>query len=200
MHKQRGQQLLTWEMNILVEIRHCFVADFGMTKLRFFLLAPLAFLFTACNSEPEIDVDPPDVFINPPTLQIQYNAWNESIQIDGATGSFKHTKTDHEYESPTSGNPKSSTVSTIAERTLDEAKQTALAQFVNDSGFLTLDEFYGAPENQRFYPYALKVMLPDGFEKNVLFRSNPEFEEQPAEFKTVVDELRRISDAIADGN
>ena len=168
-------------------------------KMRILLFAPLALLHVGCNSESDVEVAPPEVLINPPTLQIHYAAWNESIRIDGATGSFKHTTTDFEYESPTSGNPKSSTVNIMAEGTVDEAQQTALAQFVNDSGFLTLDESYGAPEDQRFYPYELKVMLPDGFEKNVMFRSNPEFEESPEEFKAVVDELRKLSKSISGG-
>lgn len=169
------------------------------TRLRLIFSAlPFLVFFAGCGSDEKETVEnaPPDVEINPPTLQVNYAAWNEAITIDGKTGALKHTKTEHEYDNPVSGTPSGQTVHTVAEGTLTEEQMTALATFINDAGFLLLDSEYGAPENQRYYPYRLSVMLPDGFEKDVIFRSNPEFGDEPEEFKAVVEELKRISGSI----
>jgi len=121
----------------------------------------------------------------PEITRVTYRSWQESIDANLAARTLTRSRTEYEYASPTSGTP--SSASTISEPpvTLDTERAAELAGVVRDSGFLALEDAYGAAEGARHYPYRITVHLADGTRKEVLFRSDPEHETRPEAFATL---------------
>ncbi|MCP4437983.1 MAG: hypothetical protein GY810_03485 [Aureispira sp.] len=115
-------------------------------------------------------------------MNVEYSAWNSKIFV--RDGKITYTRIIDQAQGVVAhdivGNE------TILDNVeLSEEQLKDLAQKVKDSGFLDLEkEVYGADENQRYYPYSIKVEM-DCKTKEVLHRSNPEYEGAPEQFKIV---------------
>jgi len=72
-------------------------------------------------------------------------------------------------------------------------------QKVVNNGFFNLDDAYGAPQDQRHYPYTLQVEI-NGQQKKVIYRSNPSFDEAPYSFKTLESTLFNLSQELSKKN
>jgi hypothetical protein len=108
------------------------------------------------------------------------------VEIAVQEGMLGRTEFIYEYPSPQAGTPsKTSSQQLIRAKKLSAKKLKALKELILSSGFLDLaQEAYGAPEDVRFYPNSLKVTC-DCKEKEVIFRSNPEYEGMPEEMKQI---------------
>lgn len=124
---------------------------------------------------------------------VHYQAWNETIRADLATRMLVRSTTEYTYDNPVSGTPSGSRAGVGSERRLSLREVVGLIRLVRSSGFLDLGAAYGAPEDQRFYPYRLEVRFSQGAPKTVEFRSNPSYEAEPEAFRALVAQLRQLA-------
>lgn len=143
-----------------------------------------------CSKQEKNDVKPQAGLIS-----AVYKSWNEEIRVDGKAMTLVHTKTEHEFDNPTSSVPSRSKVVKVVDAKVDAAQLAGLEKAIRDSGFLQLKDRYGAEEGQRYYPYSIRVELRDAT-KQVEHRSNPSFEGPPEAFDRVTQALRALSDSV----
>jgi len=130
---------------------------------------------------------------------ILYDAWDEDIRVDASTMTIVHTQTEYVYDSPISGNPKGSKLLKLLDGHVTEGQVETLGNCVRDARFMELGVSYGAPEEQRYYPYRLEVGCARGDKKVVEYRSSPFFVKAPEGFKSVVSCLQDLSASIRNG-
>ncbi len=113
---------------------------------------------------------------------VSYRSWKQTVGVDLMGRLLSRSHTEYAYSSPTSGTP--SSASTISETpvAIGAAKVEEVRALVLGSGFLDLENAYGAPEGERHYPYRIIVKFDGGDRKEVLFRSNPTHEAKPEAF------------------
>jgi len=75
---------------------------------------------------------------------------------------------------------------------ISELELDRLKQMVDQEGFGQLDASYGAPADQKYYPYRLRVVV-NGTDKTVLYRSNPAWPGPPKAFLYIERTLLRLS-------
>ena len=126
-------------------------------------------------------------------LFIHYKTWKSSIKIEH--GKLYHTSTEYEYDNPVSGTPsKAKTHTLIDGKELSPKDLQGLVDKITTSKFMSLEKnTYGADENQRYYPYMLKVKW-NNQEKEVHFRSSPQAEKAPEAFNTLADVLTKFAE------
>jgi len=148
-------------------------------KSFFLLTLSLVFIASQCANQESISVD--------------YSSAFAKIQV--TDGKISHTKLIHHYpeDQPMVATPDSiSTQQMMKDVVLSKEQVGKLKQTVEESGFMELNDTYGAPEEQRYYPYNLKVKIGER-EKEVLFPSTPSFESEPEAFKKVKEFLFSLS-------
>jgi hypothetical protein len=123
-------------------------------------------------------------------VRVRYSSAFEDIEI--AADILTYTKTTYEYDNPVSATPSGSS-STSFHKALSRSEVRKLSSFIMESGFMELGPAYGAPEEQRYYPYEIHVKLGE-ITKVVMFRSNPSYEEAPEAFRKVDEYLHQLSD------
>lgn len=126
-------------------------------------------------------------------LAICYDSWTDDITIEGQH--IHHVQTRYEYDDPISAVPSRQYNVVLTDIDLTEEQLADLKQFIHTSGFETLAETYGAPEGYRYYPYRLTIEFGDR-RKDVLYRSNPSYEEPPATFQTIERYLFELSEQV----
>jgi hypothetical protein len=126
-------------------------------------------------------------------LSICYDSWTDDITIEGQR--IHHVQTRYEYDNPISAVPSRQYTVELTNTDLTEEQLADLKQFIQTSGFETLAEAYGAPEGYRYYPYRLTIEFGD-LRKDVLYRSNPSYEEPPATFRAIERYLFELSEQV----
>lgn len=126
-------------------------------------------------------------------LSVHYHSWTDEIRIEDKH--IKHTTTKYEYDNPLSATPSEVIQSVIADAALSDQQWENLKNFIRNCGFEKLDNSYGAPENERYYPYTLTINW--GTEKKeVRYRSNPSYGEPPEVFNDVEKHLFNLSKEV----
>ncbi|MBN1674178.1 MAG: hypothetical protein JXR37_24225 [Kiritimatiellae bacterium] len=128
--------------------------------------------------------------------RIRYASWQETIDIDAARRTIVQTLTEYEYPNPVSGTPSRSRTRTVLDGMLTPEQIDALQAFVGESGFMALKPAYGAPDDQRYYPYAITVHVGGRKPKEVVYRSNPSYEEMPEPFRKLEAYLQELCKAV----
>jgi hypothetical protein len=126
-------------------------------------------------------------------LVIRYDSWTDDITIEGQH--IRHVETRYEYDNPVSAVPSRQYTVVHTDTDLTEEQLTDLKQFIQTSGFETLAEAYGAPEEYRYYPYRLTIEFGE-LRKDVLYRSNPSSEKPPATFRAIERYLFELSEQV----
>ena len=143
-----------------------------MKATPFSILVSLFFLFTAQKCEETMQ-----------DFSIDYKSHTSHIQIVNKLTNYTETK--HKYSNPTSSTPSGSTVQKrVNNKMLTDTQAKDLLAFIQTSGFEALKTEYGAPTNQRYYPYSITINLGNRT-KEVIFRSNPSYEKKPVAFEKV---------------
>ncbi|MEM8906306.1 MAG: hypothetical protein AAGD05_00555 [Bacteroidota bacterium] len=155
----------------------------------------------ACNETPPPAQSPsPPVtsssapVVAPAPLILHYTSPNHKIIISDGTLTH-YQKEEHFAPNATSATPGMTTTNTLADKHPLEANQLIALQEVLSNGFMELDKGYGAPTNERHYPYFINVRF-QGKSKEVIFRSNPSFDPAPAAFQAVEKALLDLSERI----
>ncbi|MBD2449017.1 hypothetical protein H6G76_18020 [Nostoc sp. FACHB-152] len=94
------------------------------------------------------------------------------------------------YKNPISAIPNQITTETKS-RKLTNAQLEQLKKLIQSNGFMNLRAEYGAPINQRYYPYSILVRNGKQYQK-VLYRSNPAFGNSPQAFQQVESYLQQL--------
>ena len=123
-------------------------------------------------------------------LFIEYKAPFQEITVKGDSVFIQ--KDVAEYDNPVSSIP-SSTKTFFYNSLLSRGEVKKLEKLVIKSGFFELKESYGAPADQRYYPYTLTVKIGTKTH-SVEYRSNPSYEESPPAFKTIESHLNKLAD------
>lgn len=129
----------------------------------------------------------------PGLTSVKYDSWTEDIVVEN--GTIVHTKTEYEYDTPTSATPSGQKTTQILEGKVSAEQMAALEKTIRESGFLDLKDRYGADEGHRYYPYRIEVKI-GGAPKLVEFRSNPQFEGAPEAFSKVEKAMQDLSAAV----
>lgn len=128
-----------------------------------------------------------------PITRIHYQAWDGGVDVDLVERTLVRGEIQYEYPSEVSGTPSGS--SSVKHPTLKLTPEQVddLRTFVEECGFMELDEAYGAPPDDRFYPYEITVYLEGGKTQSVLYRSNPGYGDAPAAFQKLQDYLTNLT-------
>ena len=119
----------------------------------------------------------------PKDFSIHYKSHTSNIQIINKVVNYIETK--YKYDHPASATPSGSTiVKKVTNVTLSDKQAADLLAFIKASEFDQLKDAYGAPEDQRYYPYSMTVTV-DKQAKKVIYRSNPSYKSMPPAFKKV---------------
>jgi len=121
-----------------------------------------------------------------PSGFVHYTSAFEEIKV--TPDSLFHTIITSEYDNPVSSVPSSSTSKTNAYK-IENYQFTEVQQYIENAGFWNLNDAFGAPENERYYPYEISVKWGDKTKK-ALYRSSPGAEAAPSEFQNVVKYLQ----------
>jgi len=124
-------------------------------------------------------------------FEVTYLSATLRIVISG--NEIKVTRIQQQFDNPVSATPSSMKTSTT-KGTLSAEQIAKLRKLILGNGFMALDQYYGAPERQRYYPYTIDVSI-DGKKKIVTFRSNPSYPGSPEPFKAVEAMLDQLSSA-----
>lgn len=129
---------------------------------------------------------------------INYQSHQHSIKITDSI--FSHHRLQHHFpeNSPSSVPDSISKLVLIDQIPLNNFQINELQKTVNN-GFLKLGDAYGAPQDQRHYPYSILVKT-NGIQKKVIYRSNPSFDEAPYPFKTLESVLFNLSQVLSKTN
>lgn len=122
-------------------------------------------------------------------LEAHYSSTSSRISVDGF--SLTVVRMEHEYANPVSAVPsRTQTFSSTAVLALEDLRP--LEHTIRTSGFLQLPSSCGAPENERHYPYTIRVRI-DGKVHEVTYRSNPSFPGCPGAFHDVERSLQALA-------
>lgn len=128
-----------------------------------------------------------------PIVRVRYQAWNSGVDVDLVKQTLVRGEVHYEYSSQVSGTPSGSSSVKHPELKLTDDQVQALREFVEECGFLKLDEAYGAPSDQRYYPYEITVYFEGGEKRSVVYRSNPGYDEAPKAFRKLQQYLNELS-------
>ncbi len=158
--------------------------DFVMdTKCILHGLAVLAIAAGCAGTAPRADA----------VLSFDYRAWNMGAAWDGASDVVLVERVDYKYDSPVSATPSGQTSREVeAALSPERAKALKAALLADADAFFALTDSYGAPEGERYYPYAITLTVGTR-SKTVVYRSNPGYPEPPEAWKRIE---RAILEAI----
>jgi len=126
-------------------------------------------------------------------LSVHYHSWTDEISFENKQ--IKHTITKYKYDNLVSATPSEVIRSVIADTALTDQQWENLKNFIRNCGFEKLENAYGAPENERYYPYTLTINW--GTErKEVRYRSNPSYDKPPEIFKNIEEFLFKVSKEV----
>jgi hypothetical protein len=114
-------------------------------------------------------------------LEIRYESPGLSATLRDTALEF--VKKTYSYPHPAATTP-SEVKQTRGAVTLSATQLENLRSVMTNSGFMKLKPAYGAPEEERHYPYMLEVTL-DGESRSVVYRSNPSYLPAPQAFSQV---------------
>ncbi len=131
-------------------------------------------------------------------FSLSYSSYQDRINIRDQT--FSHTRLQHHFpeNSPVAVPDSTSNLEVLKRSPLNQFQLNELQKIVN-SGFLKLNDAYGAPQDKRHYPYTIQVEI-NGQQKKVIYRSNPSFDEAPYAFKTLKSALLNLSKELHKNN
>ncbi|MGB0840065.1 MAG: hypothetical protein ACPGXL_07995 [Chitinophagales bacterium] len=128
-------------------------------------------------------------------LSVNYRSAFHTINISKQELTY-YKKEHHHAPLSVSAMPDSITTSVYAKAEwMEEEQMQTLVDLILESGFLALDAAYGAPKDQRFYSYEIKLDWK-GRKKEVLFRSNPSYPPVPDAFKAVETFLLKLHEEL----
>jgi hypothetical protein len=128
-----------------------------------------------------------------PISRIHYQAWDAGVDVNLAERTLVRGEVHYEYASEVSGNPSGSSSVNHPTLKITPEQVEALRAFVEECGFMDLEEAYGAPADERYYPYEITVYLKGGETRSVLFRSNPGYDDAPEAFQKLEDYLNDLT-------
>lgn len=152
------------------------------------LLFSLALLIgiTSCktSSKSSSEATAPVVIDPLELLTVSYDSPWMDISIEKKQ--ITKIKTQHHFkESNFSSVPDSISTQTLKDREmLSDSILNEMQKLLDDKKFWELEDNYGAPEGQRFYPYTITAKK-DTLTKTVVFRSNPSYGLAPDAFREV---------------
>ncbi len=106
-----------------------------------------------------------------------------------------YRKEEHHAPGSVSATPKSVTTNTLLDKAPLNKAQIDLLKEALSNGFMELKPDYGAPTNERHYPFYINVSF-NGQNKEVLFRSNPSYGPAPDAFKEVEAAIFQASETL----
>jgi hypothetical protein len=110
---------------------------------------------------------------------IEYSAAAKTITINDTIVTL--TEYIDDYDNPVSAVP-SSRKEVSKKTSISRKRMVKLMSDIRASGFMKLQsKFYGASEQERYYPYTIKVRM-DCIGKEVIYRSNPSTPAAPGAF------------------
>ncbi len=118
-------------------------------------------------------------------VRVVYKAWNGGVEVDIQHKTLKSHTIHYKYSKPTSAVPVGSTSEGYGPVAISSDQVQRVIKVLEESGFYDLEPAYGAPEDQRFYPYSITVYFSDGTSMKVVYRSNPSYDPPPEAFKKV---------------
>lgn len=124
---------------------------------------------------------------------LHYTSPNHKIIINESTLTHLQ-KIEHFDAKSVSSTPNSVTTKTLADKIPLSSALIAQLQETMNNGFMELNPDYGAPSDQRHYPHFFNVRY-NGVNKEILYRSNPNFDPAPTAFKEVETALFNLSEA-----
>ncbi len=151
-----------------------------------FLLSLVLLTIFSCNTTtktPKAEVTP--VVEAPKNIfKVTYNSPWTAITIEEEK--ITKVKTKHHFnEDNFTSVPDSTSLHKLMEGVaFSDSLSTKLKQILNDDKFWELEDAYGAPEGQRYYPYTISATQNEKT-KTVVFRSNPSFGLAPEVFRTL---------------
>ena len=185
----------------MVELNYCLISHLLYASMKL-LLFPLAIIFyfsdiaqnsvvqyfdspilitvkglkkTGCESQEQnfvVEYSAPTVLIKIKNFDLN---WTEKIE---------------EYKNPISAAP-TKIITQTKNKKLTSCQLEKLQKLIQTSGFMNLAAEYGAPNNQRYYPYSISVTLGKK-ENKVIYRSNPTYGSSPEAFRIVEDYLHQL--------
>ena len=126
-------------------------------------------------------------------LFIHYQSWTDEISIEKKH--MKHMRTEYEYANPFSATPSGQRKLVIVDNALTDQQWTQIKGFVRDSGYENLEDTYGAPKDERYYPYLLSISQ-DNVRKDTKYRSNPNYDEPPESYQIIERYLFNLSKEV----
>ncbi|KAA3635775.1 MAG: hypothetical protein DWQ02_09315 [Bacteroidetes bacterium] len=158
------------------------------TTASFILLALMSVLVlfacktTTSTTQPEVKA--PVEIDTLGTISISYDSpW---LDITIADKKMTKVKTTHYFaETNFSSVPDSMSTETLMDGVvLSDSIMNELNTLLDEQNFWELEEQYGAPEQQRYYPYVISAEMM-GKSKTVTYRSNPSYDLAPQAFTQV---------------
>ena len=179
---------------------------FNLSKLlSCFAICAMSFLLFSCQGEQKQENSTQDNTTNADInkqleastikedieLAIHYKSPNDLISVENNI--LNHIQIKQMFvKGSTSGTPDSIARTSLAtDMLLSPKKLQILKKAIITSGFMGLEDAYGAAKDQRNYPTSIKVQF-QGKTKEVVFRSNPSFNRSPVSFKKVENALMRL--------
>lgn len=163
------------------------------TTILLFLAISAASITFSCNStKPVTENKPAPVAIDTlETLVVTYNSPWMGITVENKKVTMVTTTHYFNKNNFSSVPDSTSTETTVDGKTLSDSTLNVLMNILDEQDFWELNDNYGAPESQRFYPYVLSARTIDQFKK-VTFRSNPGYDLAPKAFTDLENFLKNL--------
>lgn len=130
----------------------------------------IAVSITECQIQKDGEID---------DILIKYQSSFEEVKIQGTKGEY--VRVEYDYGDVPSGTP-NSVIRHSQTFSLSQEEVKDLLAKLDQVGFWELDSMYGAPADQRYYPYRISIQLGKEF-KEVIYRSNPSYDGLPQAFR-----------------
>ncbi len=150
---------------------------FVLTILLQLASSALIFAQEVKKNKNQLKTEPPKLV----SMYLEYSTPFNSIQIQN--GLLIFSEISEEFDNPISAIPTNRSVQTRTIIMSDEELKQIL-EYIENLGFMSLENEYGAPQKERHYPYSIKLKL-NNVSKEVIYRSNPQYDHEPEEFRAI---------------